>query len=527
MRGPAKTDPLLTEAAQLQAVLACVEDAVCVYDQTARLVTCNPATVAFHRDLSGSDGHKTLADLADLLEMRQPDGTPVGLAKWPALRALRGETGVDVVYRIRRTDTGETWMACYRFAPIADTDGCIRGSVVTARDITRQRRVQDDHRTAQATLQRLVAVLQDAQEDERKRVARELHDDLQQSLASIRMDASAASERLDADASRVRPLLARMDRTAAAALESTRRIVKDLRPGMLEEMGLIAALEGLCAEHAQRSLAAYAFRTRGSHLAPLLSDRVLSLSLYRIAQEALNNVAKHAMASQVQVQLEGEPGGQIVLCIADNGIGMAPGSRSKPGSCGLLGMAERARAMGAQLRIDEPRGEGTRIEVVVPGHLRHDDSAQPGGFARLDAATLQRGAPPASVPDLWGRPLQAVIDAMDGQIAVLDATGVVQMVNRGWREFAALAGGAAAQEGCGPGVSYLAVCRRSAPHEPMARTVLAGLGAVIAGRDEAFLMEYPCVAPDACRWFRLHAASITGGWTMVSHVEINAPGCPA
>jgi hypothetical protein len=115
--------------------------------------------------------------------------------------------------------------------------------------------------------------------------------------------------------------------------------------------------------------------------------------------------------------------------------------------------------------------------------------------------------------------MQAVIDALAGQVAVVDRLGVVQLVNRAWRELAVQNGDPRLQ-GSGPGVNYLQVCSRSAAHIPSTQRVLLGLRAVLDGSEAAFMTEYPCDTPGGRRWFRMHAASITGGMAIVTHVDI-------
>lgn len=509
-------------SARLKAALDSMSDAVLISDAEGRFLQFNSAFVSFHRFRSPDECLRTLAEYADILDVHQADGSPAPLAQWAVPRALRGETASNVEYRLRRKDSGETWVGSYSFAPIRADDGEIVGSVVSGRDITQAKKTQEELATSYAALEHLIANQQRVQEDERKRIARELHDDLQQSLAAIRMDALAVGERVAKGRGDIEPLLARIDRLSGVAIASARRIVSDLRPEMLEELGLRPALEALCAEHAQRWGAECRLELSGMEAAAHLDNPVLSIGLFRIAQEALNNVAKHAKASLVKVHLDATQSGLIILRIADNGIGLRPREKRDPQSFGLLGMRERVRAMGGQLRVEAPGERGTMIEVLVPTLDLHPAEAGAGhGIGQLPAE-LAEGPGGLGVWDVWGRPLQAVIDALDGNVAVVDAQGTVKLVNRAWREFAA-AHGDPGLAGCGLGVNYLEVCRRSAAEEPTAETAAEGLSAVLEGRDAAFALTYACDTPAGSRWFRLHAASITGGLTIVAHVEIHGP----
>jgi PAS domain S-box-containing protein len=233
------------------------------------------------------------------------------------------------------------------------------------RDVTELRQVQAALERSHADLRRLVAAQNRVQEDERKRIARELHDDLQQTLAAIRIDLFAIGQRLAADPAGVATLLDEVDGLALAALDSTRRIVNDLRPQMLEELGLVPALELLAGQFSQRTGVACEFHGEGEAGAGVRHSPAITTCLYRVTQEALNNVARHARAGTVQVRLAGTADGQIVLRVRDDGNGMSADDRVKLDSFGLLGMHERVRAVGGVLRIDSQRGDGTTVEVVV------------------------------------------------------------------------------------------------------------------------------------------------------------------
>lgn len=249
---------------------------------------------------------------------------------------------------------------------------------VILRDITERLRAEEQIRTARAELEashaelrRLVAARDSVQEQERKRIARELHDDLQQTLAAIKMDTMAIAQQLPRDPSRVPAMLAKIDELATGAIASTRRIVNDLRPKLLEELGLRPALEALAADFAQRS----GIECTVDAAAGVDPDDTLSPAaagcLYRVAQEALNNVVKHADAHHVRIALlhdegpHGLHGHRVKLRIHDDGRGIAPEDRRKPHSFGLVGMHERVRAVGGTLRIDSPPGGGTLVEVEV------------------------------------------------------------------------------------------------------------------------------------------------------------------
>lgn len=392
-----KGEAALSESrSRLAAALASMTDAVFISDTEGRILEFNDAFASFHRFRSRDECRRTLAEYPEILEVFMADGMPAPLEQWAVSRALRGEVASSVEYRLRRKDTGESWVGSFSFAPIRAGDGSIVGSVVSGRDISAVKQAQADLAASHVALRDLMANQQYVQEDERKRIARELHDDLQQSLAAIRMDAVAVGERIANGRSDIEPLLTRIDRLSGAAIASTRRIVNDLRPEMLEELGLVAALGEMCARHAERTGCDCRLEVSAAAADAEFDAPVLSTGLYRIAQEALNNVAKHAKASSVRVRLDCARDGLVVLRIEDNGIGMRARDKHASESFGLLGMTERARALGGQVHIESQADGGTIIEVLVP-ILTPRPADGPSGRARptVEPPAHDREAPAA------------------------------------------------------------------------------------------------------------------------------------
>jgi PAS domain S-box-containing protein len=142
----------LASKATLEAALSAMTDAVFISDPEGRFLHINDAFATFHKFADKAECAKTLADYPALLDVSTPDGKPAPLEQWAGPRALRGETAVAAEYRLRRKDTGETWLGSYSFAPIRNEQGAIVGSVVTGRDITAQRRAEEDLREHQRRL---------------------------------------------------------------------------------------------------------------------------------------------------------------------------------------------------------------------------------------------------------------------------------------------------------------------------------------------------------------------------------------
>jgi two-component system sensor histidine kinase UhpB len=194
-----------------------------------------------------------------------------------------------------------------------------------------------------------------AQEAERRRIAQELHDEVGQSLTAVLLQLKRASTRAPA---LMRADLLGAQETARTSLDEVRRIARRLRPGVLDDLGLVSALSALSTTFSEQTGIRVERRFEGA--LPPLGEEV-ELALYRVAQESLTNVARHAEASRVTLSLEGTPGG-IRLGVLDDGRGV---NGSADGG-GIRGMRERAILIGAELRIDSTPGRGVQVTVEAP-----------------------------------------------------------------------------------------------------------------------------------------------------------------
>ncbi|MFT6674057.1 MAG: two-component system NarL family sensor kinase [Sulfitobacter sp.] len=219
-----------------------------------------------------------------------------------------------------------------------------------------------ERRLADAKLKKLTLRVFDAQEEERGRVARELHDGISQILVGVRYALDNARRRLErGDTSASEPLNKGIT-TLADAISEVRRISRDLRPGALDDLGLGPAIKTLAGEFQARTgiicnFDTVVFRNR--------LDNDAKIALYRIAQEALTNVERHAGASRVDMDLRGHRRGGT-LKITDNGKGLQPTTGDSTGGLGLRNMQERMEQLGGTLRLLEVKGGGTTIEATVP-----------------------------------------------------------------------------------------------------------------------------------------------------------------
>jgi len=233
------------------------------------------------------------------------------------------------------------------------------GLVGTIQDVTERKRIERELLESREKLREFGAYMEATREDERKRIALEIHDELGQLLTALKMDVSLLKMRLSAPdlLSKVAEMLYLVDQT----IWMVRNVANHLRPAALN-FGLASALEWLAADFARRNGIPCQFCMNGceQELAEAHATAV-----FRVAQESLTNVARHAKATRVYVTLTyGERG--FDLHVADNGCGFDPAATSNGYSYGLLSMSERSRLIGTSLRIDSASGTGTVVSVSVP-----------------------------------------------------------------------------------------------------------------------------------------------------------------
>ena len=232
----------------------------------------------------------------------------------------------------------------------------------TYRDITEAKRAEAQLRASRAALRSLATRQQDIREDERTRIAREIHDSLGQALTALKLQLSAAEEAACRDASGLAARLHETTRMVDDLVKSVRRIATDLRPPILDQLGLPAALEWLAQDFSRRT-SIQCEATIGATNDAINGE--LGTALFRIVQEALTNVLRHAGATRVDIAL-GMKSGCVTLEINDDGTGITEAGTVGPGSLGILGMRERAAALGGVLEVVPRQEGGTRVAAWFP-----------------------------------------------------------------------------------------------------------------------------------------------------------------
>jgi len=228
------------------------------------------------------------------------------------------------------------------------------------REITQRRAAEEELRESQERLRLLTASVDANREEESKRISREIHDELGQNLTAAKYDVASLRKGIPQDHPELLAQLDALHKRLDSVTEDVRRIARNLRPPLLDHFGLQAALECLAADFAQRTGIQCKCQLDPSDT---IADSV-SISVFRICQEALTNVARHADARQVELILSCDQD-QLLVRIADDGRGMRTEEYHKP-TLGLLGMEERARRLGGQLQVGSAGTKGTEVKISIP-----------------------------------------------------------------------------------------------------------------------------------------------------------------
>ncbi len=303
------------------------------------------------------------------------------LPKFSALEALRLllDSGRDIPFIIVSGTIGEEVAieamkaGAYDYV-MKDRLGRLAPAVEHA---LRAAEIRRSHRAAQQEilesrerLRELTAHLTTAREQERARLAREIHDELGGALTALKLDIRALGNRMEGRDGEAGEKLASMAAATDMALENLRRIISELRPAILDDLGLVAAIEWQLKEFRRR------FRKKCRlEVSPELEwescglDANTAVGVFRIFQESLNNIVRHAEAESVSVSVLAEPQGGLTMEVRDDGRGFAPSQLEKQGSYGVLGMRERALQLGGTLAVSGHPGQGSCVCLRLPGGL--------------------------------------------------------------------------------------------------------------------------------------------------------------
>jgi two-component system sensor histidine kinase UhpB len=244
---------------------------------------------------------------------------------------------------------------------VLDKKGQVLGTTGFARDITERQQLEEERRAQREQLRALAAHVESVREEERVRIAREIHDELGQALTCMSMDLAFLEKQLPKGNAKAAERVAALAILVKDTVKTVRRISSELRPSILDDLGLAAAIDWL----------GHDFETRTGIPCAISVPNQIDISaergtiVFRMCQEALTNVARHAGATHVSIDLLETPDG-LVLEVRDNGRGISEEEVFRPGSLGLLGMRERAALLGGEAELKGKPGKGTAVTVRVP-----------------------------------------------------------------------------------------------------------------------------------------------------------------
>jgi PAS domain S-box-containing protein len=326
-------------------------------------------------DANGSMANLTGYDRSDIIGMNIADLVSGG--EWSTIcgKVREGEYADSREIFLKRNDGSESecLLSC---AHIIGADGLDFGCQGIIRDITEHKRLErirdklykdltgrvEELRESREELRNLSAHLQSLREAERMQIAREIHDVLGPSLTALKMDLfwtrSRVPRGLDGLFEKIEGMLLLVD----SIIDNVRRISSELRPGVLDDLGLRAAIEWYADEFEKRNGIPCRITCDTDDL---IIDEMKSITLYRIFQESLTNVIRHARATEVSVILENK-GGSLTLTVKDNGTGITEAQINDPTSFGIIGIRERVLSCGGTVFIEGRRGGGTTVRAAVP-----------------------------------------------------------------------------------------------------------------------------------------------------------------
>lgn len=337
-------------AARLTGLLESAMDGIITVDEGQRIILYNRAA----ERIFGWPALQVMGRSMDMLIPRRfRDGHRQHVTKFGATGVTSRRMGDrTVLYGLRAN--GEEFPIDASISQLETPEGKL--FTVILRDVTERVRAQEE-------LASFAAEASGAREQEKSRIARELHDELAQSLAALKIDARWLQDHLgDPEAAQAK--LAGMIGLLDDAVASTRRIAADLRPLVLDDLGLLAALQWLTQGFSQRHGIACTLEAPPD----LEPEEPYATGIFRIVQESLANVAKHSRAASVEVCLR-QGGDALVVSVQDNGVGFRPGDPRKPTSLGLVGLRERAKLLRGTVVIASAPGQGTRVEARIPLRL--------------------------------------------------------------------------------------------------------------------------------------------------------------
>jgi len=337
-----------------RAVIEALADGIVLLEPEGTVIDCNPgAESILGVSCEAMLGNKFTGIGLDFV---QENGASYPKKRLPhAITLATGKTCRNVVMGLSRPDSDTTWIRVD--SEVLSSGGHPFAILVSFSDISLRKKHQEELQHSYSALRELSFRLQHAREVERASVAREIHDELGSALTSIKFDLSWAAEKLDGKG-QFEEIFKALD----AAIQSVKKICSDLRPPILDDLGLLAAIEWQLGKFGRKTGIRCKIEAKGSE--PAVPQDVAT-GIFRIFQETLTNIARHADAANVRVRFQANEK-DILLTVSDDGKGIDPKRSAGSKSLGILGMVERAQALGGALAVHPAKPRGTKVELSIP-----------------------------------------------------------------------------------------------------------------------------------------------------------------
>ncbi|NQT23867.1 PAS domain S-box protein [candidate division KSB1 bacterium] len=336
--------------AWLSTILTSLGEAIIVTDAEGAVQFINPKG----EEISGYKQDEVIGNrLEEYIHFQdEKTGAPI---IWNPIKEIKSQTGLDQLKVLNLiSKSGSIIPIEETVAPILDDLDQLIGIVTIFRDVTRQREYQQ-------RLREFSAYLQTVQENERTHIAREIHDELGQTLTALKMDVSWLRRKIEDIPIHIEQKMSMMTELIDQTILRVKKITSELRPGLLDDLGLAAAIEWQSDEFSKRTEIPCRVMIRPEDLT---LNNLLSTSLFRVFQEALTNIMRHANATEVEVNLIKHTH-EVELKIKDNGCGIQKSQINDPKSFGLIGIRERIQFIGGHVHIHGIKGKGTTIQVLI------------------------------------------------------------------------------------------------------------------------------------------------------------------
>jgi hypothetical protein len=349
----------LAENSRLALIAQQSSDAIMIHDLEGRVSFWNAAAAR----LFGHSPDEIVGRSATLLA---PSGFHAEIIA--NLEAIRRRERVENLETQRLTKTGQTVDVALSAAPLIDPgSGQVIGEICAMRDITEHKRMQAAERELEHN-RRFTQIIQARLEEERRSIARELHDELGQCVTAIRTIGTAIANRTERDSPDTHGNAKTIVSVAAHIYDVVHGIIKQLRPSALDHLGLGETLRGTVASWRERHPEVDCELRLVGELDGL--DEPVNITIYRVVQECLTNVVRHARATRAEVIVSRErvddSADAVVISVSDNGKGLSQAEESEASRFGLMGMRERVQALGGRLDISSEPGAGMRVRAMIP-----------------------------------------------------------------------------------------------------------------------------------------------------------------